>query len=128
MKFYKKSNSFRESYIDTLGKLYDYSTIRYANNRVSKVIDTDKEYTYAGFKAQCDSLSKQLTQFGIGASDKVAILSQNMPEWTVAFFATVPFGRIAIPILPESSANEVTNILNHSESKVLFVSKNCCRM
>lgn len=55
MKFYKKSNSFRESYIDTLGKLYDYSTIRYANNRVSKVIDTDKEYTYAGFKAQCDS-------------------------------------------------------------------------
>ena len=45
MKFYKKSNSFRESYIDTLGKLYDYSTIRYANNRVSKVIDTDKEYT-----------------------------------------------------------------------------------
>lgn len=123
MKFYKKSNSFRESYINTLGKLYDYSTIRYANNRVSKVIDTDKEYTYAGFKAQCDSLSKQLTQFGIGASDKVAILSQNMPEWTVAFFATVPFGRIAIPILPESSANEVTNILNHSESKVLFVSK-----
>lgn len=123
MKFYKKSNSFRESYIDTLGKLYDYSTIRYANNRVSKVIDTDKEYTYAGFKAQCDSLSKQLTQFGIGASDKVAILSQNMPEWTVAFFATVPLGRIAIPILPESSANEVTNILNHSESKVLFVSK-----
>lgn len=123
MKFYKKSNSFRESYIDTLGKLYDYSTIRYANNRVSKVIDTDKEYTYAGFKAQCDSLSKQLTQFGIGASDKVAILSQNMSEWTVAFFATVPFGRIAIPILPESSANEVTNILNHSESKVLFVSK-----
>ena len=123
MNFYKKSNSFRESYIDTLGKLYDYSTIRYANNRVSKVIDTDKEYTYAGFKAQCDSLSKQLTQFGIGASDKVAILSQNMPEWTVAFFATVPFGRIAIPILPESSANEVTNILNHSESKVLFVSK-----
>lgn len=123
MKFYKKSNSFRESYIDTLGKLYDYSTIRYANNRVSKVIDTDKEYTYAGFKAQCDSLSKQLTQFGIGASDKVAILSQNMPEWTVAFFATVPFGRIAIPILPESSANEVTNILSHSESKVLFVSQ-----
>ncbi len=123
MKFYKKSNSFRESYIDTLGKLYDYSTIRYAKNRISKVIDTDKEYTYASFKAQCDSLSKQLTQFGIGASDKVAILSQNMPEWTVAFFATVPFGRIAIPILPESSANEVTNILNHSESKVLFVSK-----
>ncbi len=123
MNFRRHSNSFRESYIDTLGKLYEYSTRRYANNRMSKVIDTEREYTYEQFRRTCEILSKRLTQFGIGASDKVAILAQNMPEWTVAFFSTVPFGRIAIPILPESSANEVTNILNHSESKVLFVSK-----
>ena len=45
-----------------------------------------------------------------------------MPNWSVAFFATAPFGRIAIPILPDSSENEVTNIINHSETKVLFVS------
>ena len=123
MNFRRHSNSFRESYIDTLGKLYEYSTRRYAKNRMSKVIDTEHEYTYEQFRRTCEMLSKRLTQFGIGASDKVAILAQNMPEWTVAFFSTVPFGRIAIPILPESSANEVTNILNHSESKVLFVSK-----
>lgn len=123
MNYFKRSNSFRESYIDTLGKLYDYSTRRFANNRISQVIDTGKEYTYKSFKQSCDNLSKRLTQFGIGASDKVAIFAQNMPEWSIAFFSIVPFGRIAIPILPESSANEVTNILNHSESKVLFVSK-----
>lgn len=123
MNYFKRSNSFRESYIDTLGKLYEYSTRRFANNRISQVIDTGKEYTYKSFKQSCDNLSKRLTQFGIGASDKVAIFAQNMPEWSIAFFSTVPFGRIAIPILPESSANEVTNILNHSESKVLFVSK-----
>lgn len=123
MNYFKRSNSFRESYIDTLGKLYDYSTKRFADNRISQVIDTDKEYTYKSFKQSCDNLSKRLTQFGIGASDKVAIFAQNMPEWSIAFFSIVPFGRIAIPILPESSANEVTNILNHSESKVLFVSK-----
>ena len=45
-----------------------------------------------------------------------------MPNWSVAFFATVAFGRISIPILPDSSENEVTNIINHSETKVLFVS------
>ena len=123
MNYFKRSNSFRESYIDTLGKLYDYSTRRFADNRISHVIDTGKEYTYKSFKQSCDNLSKRLTQFGIGASDKVAIFAQNMPEWSIAFFSIVPFGRIAIPILPESSANEVTNILNHSESKVLFVSK-----
>ena len=46
-----------------------------------------------------------------------------MPNWSVAFYATSPFGRIAIPILPDSSENEVTNIINHSESKVMFVSQ-----
>ena len=46
-----------------------------------------------------------------------------MPNWSVAFFSIVPFGRIAIPILPDSSENEVTNILEHSESKVIFVSQ-----
>jgi long-chain acyl-CoA synthetase len=46
-----------------------------------------------------------------------------MPNWSVAFYATTVFGRISIPILPDSSENEVTNIINHSESKVLFVSE-----
>ncbi|MDD6624980.1 MAG: hypothetical protein PUE76_09310 [Bacteroides sp.] len=43
MNFRRHSNSFRESYIDTLGKLYEYSTRRYAKNRMSKVIDTEHE-------------------------------------------------------------------------------------
>ena len=124
LKFYKRKNSFRESYVDTLAKLYDYATTFYPKLHLSKMADSDKGgYTFAEFKVQCDALSKKLTQYGIGAGDKVAILSQNMPNWTVAFFCTVPFGRISIPILPESSKNEVTNILNHSESKVLFVSQ-----
>ena len=69
--------------------------------------DTKKGgYTYNEFKEKCDSLSKKLTQYGIGAGDKVAILAQSMPNWSVAFFSLVPFGRIAIPILPDSSENE----------------------
>ena len=46
-----------------------------------------------------------------------------MPNWSVAFFATVVHGRISIPILPDSSTNEVTNIINHSETKAIFVSQ-----
>ena len=53
----------------------------------------------------------------------MAIFSQSMPNWSVAFFSAVAFGRIAIPILPDSSENEVNNIINHSESDVLFVSQ-----
>ena len=114
----------REKYVDTIAKLYEYATIVYAKNQYTQWYDTKEGgYTYTTFKGKCDSLSKKLTQYGIGSGDKVAILSQSMPNWSVAFFATVPFGRIAIPILPDSSENEVTNIINHSETKVLFVSE-----
>ena len=114
----------REKYIDTLAKLYDYATTVYAKNQYTQWYDTKEGgYTFHSFKGKCDSLSKKLTQYGIGGGDKVAILSQSMPNWSVAFFSTVPFGRIAIPILPDSSPNEITNILEHSESKVIFVSQ-----
>ena len=114
----------REKYIDTLDKLYDYATTVYSKKQYTQWYDTKEGgYTFGSFKGKCDSLSKKLTQYGIGAGDKVAILSQSMPNWSVAFFSVVPFGRIAIPILPDSSPNEVTNILEHSESKVIFVSQ-----
>ena len=121
---YRRLMKMREKYIDTLAKLYDYATTVYSKKTYTQWYDTKEgSYTYATFKNECDALSKVLTQYGIGAGDKVAILSTNMPNWSVAFFATVVFGRISIPILPDSSENEVTNIINHSESKVLFVAK-----
>ena len=114
----------REKYVDTLAKLYEYATTVYSKKQYTQWYDTKEGgYTYSEFKDKCDSISKKLTQYGIGAGDKVAILSQSMPNWSVAFFSIVPFGRIAIPILPDSSENEVTNILEHSESKVIFVSQ-----
>ena len=113
----------RERYIDTLAKLYDYSTTMFENRKMSSFIDSSQSYTYGEFKKKCDNLSYRMRRYGIGAGDKVAILSQNMPNWTVAMFSIVPFGRVAIPILPDSSENEITNILTHSECKAIFVSQ-----
>ena len=124
IQLYKRMQRMREKYVDTLAKLYEYATTVYSKNQYTQWYDTKEGgYTYSSFKAKCDGLSKKLTQYGIRAGDKVAILSQSMPNWSVAFFSIVPFGRIAIPILPDSSVNEVTNILEHSESKVIFVSQ-----
>ena len=124
LQLYKRMQRMREKYIDTLAKLYDYATTVYGKKQYTQWYDTKEGgYTFNSFKLKCDSLSKKLTQYGIGAGDKVAILSQSMPNWSVAFFSIVPFGRIAIPILPDSSENEVTNIINHSETKVIFVSQ-----
>ena len=124
IQLYKRIQRMREKYVDTIAKLYEYATMVYSKNQYTQWYDTKEGgYTYQSFKGKCDSISKKLTQYGIGAGDKVAILSQSMPNWSVAFFSIVPFGRIAIPILPDSSTNEVTNILEHSESKVIFVSQ-----
>lgn len=124
LQVYKRMQKMREKYVDTLAKLYEYATTVYSKKQYTQWYDTKKGgYTYASLKERCDSLSKVLTQYGIGAGDKVAILSQSMPNWSVAFFSLAPYGRIVIPILPDSSTNEVTNIINHSETKSIFVSQ-----
>ena len=47
-----------------------------------------------------------------------------MPNWGITYFAITTIGAIAVPILPDFSVTEITNIIEHSESKVLFVSEN----
>ena len=121
--FSRRILKYREKYVDTLGKLYEYSTAVYENKKMSFMLDSDMAYTYGSFRKKCDEISARLSRYGIGAGDRVAILSQNMPNWTVAMFSLVPFGRISVPILPDSSENEVTNILTHSGCKAIFVSQ-----
>ena len=120
---YKTRNKYRETYCTTLNKVFKYTTSKYSDRTMAQFVDGTQQYTYAAFREKCNMLSTRLWRFGISAGDKVAILSQNMPNWTLAFFAATAFGRVAVPILPDSSENEVNNILTHSESKVLFISQ-----
>ena len=113
----------RENYVTTLSKLFEMATDTFAKRPLSRFVDGGQEYTYESFKHKCLELSQRFNRFGISAGDKVAILSNNMPNWTVAMFSCVPFGRVTVPILPDSSESEVTNILTHSECKAIFISK-----
>ena len=113
----------RENYVTTLSKLFEYATDTFAKRPLSRFVDGGQEYTYETFKHKCLELSHRFNRFGISAGDKVAILSNNMPNWTVAMFSCVPFGRVTVPILPDSSESEVTNILAHSGCKAIFISK-----
>ena len=47
-----------------------------------------------------------------------------MPNWGIAYFAIASIGAVVVPILPDFSVTEIFNIITHSESKVIFVSKN----
>ena len=101
----KTLKRWHENTIDTLGTLYEYSTTKFSDNKQSQVIDEELFYTYGSLKEKCESISNKLSKYGIVAGDKVAILSHNTPNWTVAFFACVAFNRIVVPILTDSSEN-----------------------
>jgi len=60
----------------------------------------------------------------IAKGDKVAILSSNMPNWGVVYFAILRSGAVAVPILPDFHASEIRSILEHAEAKAIFVSEN----
>ena len=58
---------------------------------------------------------------GIQRGDKIALCGRNSANWAVAFLATLTYGAVAVPILHEFTPDQVYNIVNHSESKLLFV-------
>lgn len=58
---------------------------------------------------------------GIVKGDKIGLAGRNSANWAVAFLATLTYGAIAVPILHEFTADQIHNIVNHSEAKLLFV-------
>ena len=107
----------------TLADLLEYTATVNHDRLASDFVDGGCSYTFSQFRDKADQLSGLLGTFGLNPADKVAILSENMPNWAVAFFSITAHGRIAVPMLPDLSANEVENILVHSETKAIFVSR-----
>ena len=58
---------------------------------------------------------------GVEKGDKIALAGRNSAHWAVAFLATLSYGAIAVPILHEFTADQIHNIVNHSDAKLLFV-------
>ncbi len=58
---------------------------------------------------------------GIQKGDKIAVCGRNSAHWAVAFLATLTYGAVIVPVLHEFNGEQIHNIVNHSESKLLFV-------
>ena len=58
---------------------------------------------------------------GVQKGGKIALCGRNSSSWAVAFLATLTYGAVAVPILHEFTADQIHNIVNHSEAKLLFV-------
>ena len=105
--------------------LYDYlkrSLEKFPENKSYSFID-GRGYTYREFGNKIESLKQLLRKYAIRQGDRVAILGSSMPNWPVTYMAAATSGRIAVPILPDFTAFEISNILTHSEAKAIVVSR-----
>lgn len=105
----------------TIPSLFNESISKYPNEK-SLVFVGEENYTYSQLGHDVKLVATLLSELGITKGDKVAILSTNMPNWGVAFFAISVIGGIAVPILPDFHDNEIKTIIEHSEAKLAFVS------
>ena len=110
----------------TIKELFVSKTKAFSNLKYVCTIGGDF-YTYEQFGEKTVEISALLLNNNVKAGDKVAILSQNMPNWGVSFFSCAAYGRVAVPLLPDFSETEIENILEHSEAKAIFVSKRLFR-
>lgn len=112
----KKVSAFTmRSVVDDIARLY-------GKHLAFRVCDSEMyDISFVSLKKAVDSLSLYLLENGIEKGDKIAILSENHPYWLVSYFAITAIGAIAVPILPDFSAKDVTDILKHSEAKGVVV-------
>ncbi len=82
----------------------------------------DAPLTYATFYNRVQTITQFLKERGIGPKDTVALLSENMPNWGIAYFAVTSMGATIVPILPDFHPNEIHHILRHARCKAVFVS------
>ncbi len=110
----------------TLPSLFNYAVENYAD-KTSLVFVDEKNYTYKQMGNDVALVAEMLQNMNMQKGDKIAILSTNMPNWGVAFFAIAAIGAVAVPILPDFHEKEITTIIEHSEAKILFVSEGLYR-
>ena len=104
------------------------SFIALLEKSIKKNWDADSLTDYKGVTYQYKDVARKIEKLhiifeesGIKPGDKIAICGRNMSHWGVTFLATVTYGAVIVPILHEFKPDQVHNIVNHSEAKLLFV-------
>ena len=104
------------------------SFIALIEESIKKNWDLDALTDYKGATLQYKDVARKIEKIhiifeesGVKPGDKIAVCGRNMSHWGVTFLATVTYGAVVVPILHEFKADQVHNIVNHSEAKLLFV-------
>ena len=100
----------------------------YLENSIINNWNLDALTDYKGITLQYHDVARKIEKLhilfeysGVKKGDKIAMCGRNSAHWAVTFFATLTYGAVAVPILHEFNAEQIYNIVNHSEAKLLFV-------
>ena len=106
----------------------EHQFIDYIEQSIIKNWDKDGLTDYKGITLQYKDVARKIAKFhivlesaGIQPGDKIAVCGRNSAHWAVTFLATITYGAVIVPILHEFKADNIHNIVNHSEAKLLFV-------
>ena len=103
-----------------------YEIVRHSvenfSSRIAFSMLGGEDVSYKEVGERIEQVQEMLLDAGVGAGDKVAILSSSMPNWGVSYFAVTTAGMIAVPILPDFTSSELDLIIEHSEAKAILVS------
>ncbi|WP_295427206.1 AMP-binding protein [uncultured Prevotella sp.] len=106
---------------------------QYIEDSVIKFWDKDAFTDYKGATLQYHDVARKIEKLhimfensGVKCGDKIALCGRNSSHWAVAFLATLTYGAIAVPVQNEFTPEQIHNIVNHSESKLLFVGDVVC--
>ncbi len=111
----------------TVPELFQFLTEEYASRTNSFIMKHKVDGKYAGityqqFKEETESFAFGLATLGVGRSDKIAIISENRPEWVYSDMAILGLGAVDVPLYPSLTSDSIEFILNNSESKGIIVS------
>jgi len=106
----------------------EQSFIAFIEESIKNNWDLDALTDYNGATLQYKDVARKIEKLhiifeesGIEKGDKIAVCGRNSSHWGVTFLATLTYGAVIVPILHEFKADNVHNIVNHSEAKLLFV-------
>ena len=81
----------------------------------------EKGYTYKEIASIILKMHMAFREFGIKEGDKIALLGRNSANWCAIYLSVVTYGGVIVPILPDFRHDDLQNIINHSDSKMIFV-------
>jgi long-chain acyl-CoA synthetase len=81
----------------------------------------EKGYSYKEIAEKILKLHILFKGSGINEGDKIALVGRNSANWCVTYLASVTYGAVIVPVLPDFKPDDLTNIINHSDSRLLFV-------